>query len=148
MDAIIPWLYIGKYRDTLNGALLSMHKIGAILELAEPVTYPTLFTLYLPVEDGEPLPQHLLRQGVDFILAAKRQEPRVLVACGAGISRSVAFAVAALKEAEGLSLLEALRLIHIHHSEALPHPALWGSLCEYYQEDVPLHEMLGALHNE
>lgn len=148
MDAINFWLYIGKYRDTLNSNLLSMHQIGAILEMAEPVTYPTIATLYLPVEDGVPLPQHFLRKGVDFILTAKRQEQKVLVACGAGISRSVAFAVAALKEAEGLSLLEALRLVHTHHAEALPHPALWKSLCDYYQEDVPLHEMLGTLRDE
>jgi len=148
MDAIRHWLYIGKYRDTLNPNLLSMHKIGAILEMAEPVAYPTIATLYLPVEDGVPLPQHFLRQGIDFILTAKGQERRVLVACGAGISRSVAFAVAALKEAEGLSLLEALRLIHTHHAEALPHPALWESLCDYYREDISLHEMLGALRDE
>ena len=62
------------------------------------------------------------------------------------MSRSAAFAVAVLKEAEGLSLLDAVRTVGKHHPESLPHPALWESLCSYYGEDVSLQAMLGALH--
>jgi predicted protein tyrosine phosphatase len=65
-----------------------------------------------------------------------------LIACGAGISRSVAFAVAVLKEEEDLSLREALRQVRAKHPGAMPHPALLKSLSEYYGEDVP-HTFLG-----
>ncbi len=138
MDAIRPWLYIGKYSETLNVGLLSASKIGAVLQLAEAVTYPDIVSLYLPVEDGIPLPDHFLRQGVDFVLSEKRRGKVVLIACGAGMSRSVAFAVAALKEAEGLSVLEAFRVVKDHHPESLPHPEIWESLCAYYHEAFPI----------
>ncbi|MBN2006692.1 MAG: dual specificity protein phosphatase family protein [Anaerolineae bacterium] len=138
MDAIRSWLYVGKYRETLDVDLLSAKKIGAVLQLAEAVTYPDIVSLYLPVEDGIPLPDHFLRQGVDFVLSEKRREQTVLIACGAGMSRSVAFAVAALKEAEDLSVLEAFRVVKEHHPESLPHPEIWESLCAYYHEVFPI----------
>lgn len=59
----------------------------------------------------------------------------VLVACGAGISRSTTFAIAALKEAEGVSLLEAARIVRPAHFDGMPHPALWELLCHYYLKE-------------
>lgn len=146
MDAIRSWLYIGKYRETRDTDLLGANQIGAVLQLAEEIPYSHITSLYLPVEDGVPLPVHLLRQGVDFCLSEKRQGRKVLIACGAGMSRSVAFAVAFLKEAEGLSLLDAVRTVGRHHPESLPYPALWESLCSYYGEEIPLQMMLDALY--
>lgn len=142
MDKIRTWLYIGKYRDTLNTHLLSVYKIGAMLQLAELVEQPGLVSLYLQYEDGLPLPPDLLRRGIDFVFAQKAQNRVVLIACGAGISRSAAFTLAALKEAEGLSLLDAFWAVKQRHSEAMPHPAIWESLCKYYQEDVSFGELL------
>jgi hypothetical protein len=63
MDAIRPWLYIGKYRDTLNHALLLSYNIQALLQFAEQTIYPDITHLYLPVEDGLPLDPALLAQG-------------------------------------------------------------------------------------
>jgi protein-tyrosine phosphatase len=148
MNAIRPWLYVGKYRETLNANLLSAKKIGAMLQLAEAVKHPNIASLYLPVEDGVPLPSHLLRQGIDFVLSEKHRGCTVLIACGAGISRSVTFAIAALKETEDLSLLEAVQSVSRRHPESLPHPALWESLCAYYHEEVSVHSMLKALRND
>jgi protein-tyrosine phosphatase len=142
MDKIRAWLYIGKYRDTLNTHLLSARKIGAMLQLAELVEQPGIVSLYLPHEDGLPLPADLLRRGIDFILTQKALGRVVLIACGAGISRSAAFTIAALKEVEGLSLPDAFWTVKQRHPEAMPHPAIWESLCEYYQEDVSFWEML------
>jgi protein-tyrosine phosphatase len=145
MDAIRPWLYVGKYRETLDANLLSARQIGAMLQLAEAVNHPNITSLYLPVEDGVPLPSGLLRQGVGFVLSERDCGQTILVACEAGISRSVAFAIAALKEAEGLSLLEAAQIVKKKHPESLPHPALWESLCVYYDEEVSIHEILKKL---
>jgi len=61
---------------------------------------------------------------------------RILIACGAGISRSVTFAVAVLHEEEDISLLDAFHDVHNINAEALPHYELWHSLCEYYHETV------------
>ncbi len=144
MDAIRPWLYVGKYRETLDADLLAAKKIGAMLLLAEDVTHPGITSIYLPVEDGVPLPNRLLRRGLDFCLSAKNRGQTVLIACGAGLSRSVAYAVAALKETEDLNLLQAMQIVHQRH-ESMLHPALWKSLCVYYDEEVPVHRMLKAL---
>ena len=141
MNKIRTWLYIGKYRDTLNVHLLGVYHIGAMLQLAELVEQPHITSFYLNVEDGVPLPDNLLRQGVDFVITEKQQNRNVLIACGAGISRSAAFAVAALKEVEQLSLLDAFRVVRQHHPQALPHPAIWESLCTYYQDVVPFRDM-------
>ena len=137
MDSIRSWLYIGKYRETLSQSLLAIHRIQAMLQLAEAVEQPGIASLYLQVEDLEPIPSQLLRQGLDFVREHKREGHRILIACGAGINRSTAFAVATLKEEEGLTLLDAFREIKRKHPEALPHQPVWESLCNYYQEDVP-----------
>ncbi len=142
MNQIRSWLYVGKYRDTLDLHLLAANQIGAMLQLAELVEQPGMTTLYLPVEDGVPLPFDLLHRGVNFVVANKEENKRVLIACGAGISRSAAFAVAALKETEGLDLLDALRAVTQRHPEAMPHMALWESLCAYYDEDIPFFDTL------
>jgi protein-tyrosine phosphatase len=141
MRQIIDNLYIGRYRDTINLTLLQAHNIDAMLQLAERIEQPGIEVLYLDVEDGEPLPTEKLQQGVSFVrdqLAASR---RVLIACGAGISRSVTFAIAALHEEEGISLLDAFYDIHSIHPDALPHYKLWRSLCEYYHENVPFEKL-------
>jgi hypothetical protein len=145
MNSIRNWLYIGKYRETLDATFLGAHKIGAMLLLAEAVKQPDIESLYLPVEDGVPLATQYLQQGIDFVLAQKRLERNVLVACGAGMSRSAAFVVALLKEDESLGLLDALRDVKSHHSDTLIHPALWESLCAFYREDVPFQKALDVM---
>jgi hypothetical protein len=142
MSPIRPWLYIGKYTDTLVETWLDHAGIGAVLQLAEPVAYTTIAALYLAVEDGAPLPAPVLDQGLGFVLAQRQLGRATLIACGAGISRSAVFATAALKRAESISLLDALRAVRRAHPGALPHPRLWTSLCAYYHEDVPVQVMI------
>ena len=145
MNTIRHWLSIGNYRDTRNLALLNAHQIGAILQLAERVSHPQILTCYLPIEDGKALPTDLLRQGLDFVFEQQRRGQHVIIACGAGISRSAIFATAALKEVEGTSLLEAVQSVKQHHADTLPHMALWASLCTYYGEEISFLTMLRAL---
>ncbi len=136
MDEIRPWLYIGNYQDTLHQAGLAAKSITAMLQLAEPVDQPGIAALFLPVEDFAPLRFDLLRQGVDFIRQQKHTGGRVLVACEMGISRSSAYCTAVLKEEEGLSLVDAFRLVRRTHPESLPHESVWASLCRYYNESA------------
>jgi len=142
MDAVRSWLIIGGYRDTKNPDLIKAYGIKAILQLAAPVEHPNVDLLYLPVNDGHPLPFDAIREGVAFVRAHKAQGHTVLVACGAGVSRSAAFTTAALKEEEGLSLLDAYREVKARHSSALPHPEIWESLMAYYDEGPPFLELM------
>ena len=43
MDRIRPWLYIGKYRETLRRYFLSTHGIQAMLQLAEASALKLIF---------------------------------------------------------------------------------------------------------
>ncbi len=142
MDQIRPWLYIGKYRDTKNYQRLFSHNITAMLLLAELVEYDGITSLYLPVEDGEPLPENHFRTGIEFILNQREKGNKILVACGAGISRSGTYTIAALIETEKLSLLDAFHVVKEAHPETFPHFALWNSLCDFYGETVSWREML------
>lgn len=142
MNAIRPYLYIGKLRETLDLSLLQQENIGAMLQLCRSVEQPGIAVHFLNIDDGVPLNATVLRDGVQFIREQKAQGKVVLSACGAGISRSVAFAIATLKEEEGLPLLEAYRQIVQVRPDARPHPALWQSLCLAYDESIPLIDMV------
>jgi protein-tyrosine phosphatase len=134
MDEIRSWLYIGKYRDTLDKNYLDFKSIKAMLQLADPVEQKGINSLFLVVEDMGETPHTLIRQGVDFILNEKEKGNKVLVACGAGINRSTAFCMAALKEVEGLSLLDTYQEIKRKHPDSLPNGPVWESFCTYYNE--------------
>ncbi len=144
MRQITDNLYVGRHHDTVNLTLLQAHSIDAMLQLADRVEQPGIEVLYLDVEDGEPLPAEKLRQGVSFVRDQLAADRRVLIACGAGISRSVTFAIAVLHEEEGISLLDAFQDIHSIHPDALPHYKLWHSLCEYYHESVSFERLWDA----
>jgi len=142
MDEIRPWLYIGKYRETLNKNYLDFKSIKAMLQLADRVEQKGINTLFLPVQDLGPTSPDLIRRGVDFVLAEKEKGHKVLVACGAGINRSTAFCMAALKETEGISLLEAFKEIKRRHPESMPHEPVWESFCRYYNETTPYNDVM------
>ncbi|MBM3847058.1 MAG: dual specificity protein phosphatase family protein [Verrucomicrobia bacterium] len=145
MKAIRPWLCVGKYRDTLDQDYLRGAEIGVMLQLVETPRTPGIEALYLPIEDGQPIPPEIPERGVRFTLAGKNEGRRVMIVCGAGLSRSVSFAIAAIKESEGRTLVEAFQEVRTHHPEALPHPVLWKSLCERYRENVPYLTALSSL---
>ncbi len=130
MNPINAWLWIGRYRDTRNLEALRAAGIDAVLQLAEHVPQPGIETDYLAVEDGEPLPPGLLTRGLLFVRRAKTRGATIMIACGAGMSRSVVFAAAVLRDIEGVNLSEALQIIRSRHPPAMPHPVLWRSLCE------------------
>jgi protein-tyrosine phosphatase len=142
MDEIRPWLFIGRYRDTLNRSYLEQNSIGAMLQMAEFVEQPGIETLYLHVEDMSPISVEMIQQGIRFIQEQLKLNRKILISCGAGINRSTVFCVIALKEIEGLGLLDAYKQVKDKHPESLPHEPAWESLCEYYNETVPFLEIL------
>jgi protein-tyrosine phosphatase len=142
MDEIRPWLFIGDYEDTRNKPRLDTHSIRSVLQLEAAIRLPDIHLLYIPVRDFSPIPAAQLKQGVEFVLAEKEKGNKILVACAAGINRSSAFCTATLKEAEGLSLLEAFREVKTRHRIATPNEFVWQSLCQYYHEDVSYVEVM------
>ena len=139
MLEVRDWLYQGKYSDTINLPLLQRHHIKAILHLAEDVRQPDIETLYIPIEDGEPISAKHIETGINFVL--RYQPQHVLIACGAGISRSTSYTAAVLKETEGLSLKDALADIRRKYPSALPHPMVWHSLCTFYGESFNIEDL-------
>jgi hypothetical protein len=137
MNFVRPWLAIGSLRDSCDRRLLSENGIGAILQLAESVEHPDIVSLYLPVDDGEPLSDDRIAQGVQFAREQRAAGKNVLIACGLGVSRSVTFAIAALKECENVSLSDAFTQILHCRPQARPNIVLWQSLCRHYGEDAP-----------
>jgi protein-tyrosine phosphatase len=135
MERIRPWLYVGTRHDVRNRTLLYANGITHMLQLATAVEQEGIVSRFLPIEDAEPLPLPALREAVDFVLDGKAHGGTILIACSGGFSRSVALAVATLKEAEGVTLSAALEDIRRRHSDAQPHPAIWDSLREHYQEE-------------
>ena len=111
----------------------------------EDVRYPGIASLYLAIEDGIPIESHVLKEGLDFVATHKRKGHAVLIARGAGQSRSLTFGIAALIEEERLTLMDALRTIVSNYPDAEPHQALWESLCRHYGEEIPYFDMLKAL---
>lgn len=147
MYRIRDWLYIGKYQETCTLSLLQQHDITAMLQLAEKVTQPGIETCYLAVEDGVALPVPMIERGVAFIREQKAQGKIVLVACGAGISRSVTFGIAVLMEEESRDLFDAYREIYQLHPQAEPHFELIHSLTAYYGKPMDVFDILDALRD-
>jgi predicted protein tyrosine phosphatase len=142
MQFIRPWLAVEKARYTRDLQYLRLHLIGAMLQIAEPIAHPGIESLYLPFEDGTRLQPETIRRSVDFVAEHRRAGRKVVIACGAGVSRSVTLAVAALKDLEEISLLEAYAAVRDAHREARPHPLLWQSLCSWCGEETPYLEVL------
>lgn len=147
MHEIRDWLYIGKYSHTRELDYLNQVGITAMLQLAEHVPQPDIDTLYLDVDDGVPIPHEMIERGINYILEKKKANNKVLVACGAGISRSSAFALAALGEIEKRSLFDAYREVFKRYQDAQPHFALMMSLSLYYGKEITLRETRDALYD-
>ena len=142
---IRPWLHVGGFDDTQNREQLISTGIRAVLALNGPVDHEGIDTLYMPIPDGVRLKPTTIREGVAFLLDHKQGGRSVMAACSAGVSRSVTFAVAALKEAENLKLEEALREVATQHPGAAPHQKLWSTIVEYYGEPVTYDRVVDAL---
>ncbi len=124
---------------------MSAYKIGAILQLAHPAKHPEIESLYITVDDGIPLPVEQLQQGIEFARAQKAANHTLVIGCGAGISRSVTFAMAVLHEEEGISLVDAYEQIAAVHPDALPHYALLQSLGAYYNDPLAMKALLSRI---
>lgn len=145
MYKIRDWLYVGKFAETRRRELLEGTGITAMLLLAQEITHPNIESLYVALEDGEAMPHDRIKEGIAFIREQKEQGKVVLVACGAGISRSTIFSMAAIMEEENLKLFDAYGEVYQNHRSARPHHELCISLSEYYGKELDLLEVHDGL---
>jgi protein-tyrosine phosphatase len=146
MQQIRDWLYIGGYSETAHLWYLQLNGISAMLQLADYVPQPEMKILYLPVEDAAPLPAEKIKKGVEFILKQKAEGKKILLSCGAGVSRSVTFGIAALMETENHDIFDAYREILLHHDDADPHVELIISLASYYGKELDKLEAADTIY--
>lgn len=141
MIYIRPWLYLGKHQEALNTSKLAEHNIEAILLLHAPLEQSHLSTLFIPIEEGVSSSE-IFKQGIDFVIAERKKNHNIFLACETGGNRSIAFGTAILKEIEGMALWDAFQEIKQIYPIARPHADLWKLLCVYYQEEIPYTEVL------
>jgi predicted protein tyrosine phosphatase len=143
VDHVTDGIYISGWRATLYIDHLREAKITNVLKLfADEPHFPADFNVCVnALADGEVIPPGVLKRGVDFVIGRVEAGERVLVMCGAGISRSATFVLAALLE-RGHDIREAFALLREQHYEATPHPAMWRSLIVEYELDLTLGDAL------
>ena len=145
MFKIRDWLYISDYPSASSPDMVKSVGIGAMLQLFEPFTMEGVETQFLKVEDGHPITPEQIKIGGSFLRQQHAKGRKVLATCGAGISRSVTFSIIALKEIEGLSLIDAYREIRQHHPQAMPDHLHWKSIADYYHEEGDFWKIWGDI---
>jgi protein-tyrosine phosphatase len=85
--------------------------------------------------------------GVGFIRTHRRAGENVVVACGAGMSRSAALVAAFLVE-EGEDLTDAFLTVPRQRPIIMPHPVILRSLVEHYQVAASTETILAQLARE
>lgn len=128
------WLYISDFATATSATIVKDAGIQAMLQLFQAFEMAGIETLYLDVPDGLSLRRDLIERGIAFIQEQQAKKHRLLITCGAGISRSVMFAIIALREIEGVSLKEAYYQIYGGHPKAMPDHIHWQAVAQYYDE--------------
>ncbi len=143
VDHVVDGIYISGWRATLYLDHLREAKITNVLKLfSDQPHFPADFNVYTnALADGEMIPPGTLKRGVDFVTGRVEEGARVLVMCGAGISRSATFVLASMLE-RGWEIRPAFKLLREQHYEATPHPAMWRSLIVEYELDLTLGDAI------
>ena len=141
MYQIRPWLFTSSHHATHDLSILQDHNIGAMLQLFRPVQQEGIESTYIAIEDGYPLTEEMLDKALDFIRKSREAGHTLLIACGAGISRSTTFAMAALKVIEGLTIPQAFWTVREGNPRAMPDQDHWDGLCAYFDEDASFWDL-------
>ncbi len=140
MREVIPGrLWTGNSGDVRDPASVLDADVAALVNLAAEELPPTLprdiLYCHFPLIDGPDNLPAILKIAVDTVAALLREEIPTLVYCGAGMSRSVAMAAAAVARWQGESLEETLKRL----TDNVPHdvsPAFWRDLKSVIEQTV------------
>ncbi len=144
---VVDGLYISGWRATRFPDELREAGITNVLKLyPDYPNFPDNFNVFEnALDDGEAIPDGVLERGVNFVLDCLDAGERVLIMCGAGISRSSTF-VLAVMIARGYPVREAFHVLRAAHPDAAPHPAMWQSLIAHYDLDLTLREAIRSMY--
>lgn len=145
MFEIRDWLCVSGYPEASSASIVKAEGIEAMLQLFEEFSIEDVESHFIPVIDGAPMTKGMIQEGIEFIHKQRDAGRKLLVTCGAGISRSVTFSIIALKEIEGLSMEDAYRIIHAVHPKALPDHVHWQAVAEYYGEANDFWRIWGSI---
>ena len=134
MREVIPErLWIGNAGDARDPSGVLDAGVTALVNLAAEELPPTLprdiLYSHFPLVDGPGNSAAMLKITVDTVVSLLREKIPTLVYCGAGMSRSVAIASAAVAHWRGETIEETLKAL----TDVIPHdvsPALWSDLAD------------------
>ena len=141
MNEIRPWLLTGNWHEAQDLSFLQENNIEALLLLFRPVEHSNIETRFVATDDGYPFTEEMIVHGLDFIKEQHALGRRILVTCGAGVSRSPLFAIAALHEIEGLSMIDGYWQIKASNERAMPDQQQWDNVCDYFDEPTPFWDL-------
>lgn len=149
VDHVTDGVYISGWRATLYPDYLRQAGITNVLKLFADIPYfPNDFNvLENALDDGEFVPLDAMKRGANFVVEHVDAGQRVLVMCGAGISRSSTFVLAYLLE-RGQDLRDAFVLLRKKHPVATPHPEMWRSLIAHYGLTYTVQDARAWMHDE
>lgn len=139
------WLYVSNFATASVPDALKKNNIKGMLQLYQPIKAAGIDTKFIGLKDGKAISREQIQQGIDFIHEQREKKHRILSTCGAGVSRSVTFAVIALKEIEGLSLAEAYSDVYKQHPKAMPDHIHWKSIADFYGESDDFWKIWGEI---
>lgn len=145
MFKVRDWLYISDYPTAKSAEAVKNAGIQAMLQLFEPIEMPDIEHEFIGVHDVGDVRPEQIEKGVAFIRRQHAKGHRLLIACGAGISRSVMFSIIALKEIEGLAMPDAYRAIRQVHTQAMPDHIHWKNVSDYYGETSNFWKIWGEI---
>nr|XP_057922250.1 dual specificity protein phosphatase 22-B isoform X3 [Doryrhamphus excisus] len=146
---VLPYLYLGNFRDARDREQLARNNITHILSIhdsAAPIlqemTYLCISAADLPTQN---LTQHF-KQSIMFMHESRLKGEGCLVHCLAGVSRSVTLVVAYIMTVTRLGWKEALAAVRVVRPSAGPNLGFQHQLQEF--ETTQLDELREWLHKE
>lgn len=140
MNQVTSWLWIGDANDGQNWQAIHAAGIRSVFNAtAESDGWPAEFKKRVPYlrlnqPDGEPIPPERLDLFAAWLsFQERRGDLRLLVHCGAGISRAATFSALALMLRAGLAWGDALSWIRAARPIVCPNPALMRSLADWWR---------------
>jgi protein-tyrosine phosphatase len=140
---VLDKIYIGSLWAFSEHDALRSAGITSVVKLTRAtVSGEDGFTILdIAFPDGWHIPDGYLRRGLDFVHDNEAAGHGVLIMCAAGISRSATFTLAYLVE-RGYDLHDAFKHLRECRPIVSPHPALWMSLLQFFDEPYSLNDVL------
>jgi hypothetical protein len=136
-DIFLDRLFIGNAIDARNLPLLFDNRITAVVDLAieEPPAHLAREMIHcrFPINDGDGNSNAIIEAALRTLVTLVENDIRTLVACSGGMSRSPAFAAAAISIITGRPLEGCL----VEITTGAPHdlsPILWSHVTAVYNQ--------------